>query len=179
MSSDKDFDPVKALKLDDVLPKDSESIRKSPIYQPILKAAQWQRDNYLMGEKYADRRKAEREVRPNLFYMPRINWIQSDPTALGNVQLAHLGSQFIPSKTVKQALMPIVLEQPRGNLYQPALRGLVGLIDTQQANLDALVRRSVLDLLEQERLKKIVMTSTKGYIADSSPGKKNGARVMD
>jgi hypothetical protein len=167
----KESNPVKSLKLDKYLPQDAESIRKSPIYNPILEATRWQRDNYLMGQKYADRRKEEREIRPDLLYMPRINWVQPDPTALGNIQLAQLGSGFIPSETVKKALLPIVIEQPRGNLYPPALPGLVGLIESQQGNMDALLKSSILDLLEQERLKKLVMTSTKGYIADSSPSK--------
>ena len=140
--------------------------RGTPLYKSTLHALQWQRDNYLMGPDYADKRKAVREIRPNFLFLPRINYVKSDPKAFGNIQLAHLGSWFIPSPAVKKALMPIVLDQPRGSLYKPAQRGIVGLIDSQQSNMDALVKQSVLDLLEQERLRHLVMNSTKGYIAD-------------
>jgi hypothetical protein len=137
--------------------------RGSSTYNMILKAAQWQRDNYLMGQEYADRRQ---EARPRRMVLPRREKV--DTNALGLIQLSQLGASFIPSPTVKQALMPIVLAQPCTSLYQPAKRGLVSLIDSQQANVDALVRQSLLNLLEQERVKKLVMNSTKGYIADSA-----------
>jgi len=148
--------------------KISEQLQRgTPLYDTTLKAAQWQRDNYLMGPYYADRRQEAREKRPNSQFLPRINHFKSDPKALGNVQMADLGSWFIPSSTVKEALMPLVLEQTRTSLYPLAVRGLVGLIDSQQANMDALVKSSVIDLLEQERIRHLVMNSTKGYIADS------------
>ena len=149
--------------------KIGEQLRRgSPAYKAILQSSQWQRDNYFMGSKYADQRRRERERRPLQVKLPRVGYVRSDPHALGLAQISRLGASFIPSDTVKQALMPIVLQQPRGALYQPALRGIISLIDSQQATVDALVRSNVLHLLEQERLRKVVANSTKGYIADSS-----------
>lgn len=142
--------------------------RGKPAYKSVLQAAQWQRDNYFMGQRYAHKRRREREMRPNSQFLPRVNYVRSDVNAFGLVQICHLGANFIPSETVKNALVPIVLQQPRGSLYSPALRGLISLIDSQQANVDALVRNNVLNLLEQERTRKLVMKSTKGYIADNS-----------
>ncbi|CAB9520538.1 expressed unknown protein [Seminavis robusta] len=153
--------------------------RGSPVYNTILQATQWQRDNYLMGQQYADKRQREREIRPNRVFLPRIGYgVRVDPNGMGLVQLSNLGASFIPSPTVKQALMPIVLQQPTTSLYQPALRGMVSLIDSQQANADMLVRQSVLDILEQERLKKLVMQSTKGYIADNSTGSSSSSSTV-
>lgn len=140
--------------------------RGSPLYGTTLQAVQWQRDNYLMGQDYADKRKIAREIRPGFLFLPRIGSVKSEPKALGNIQIAQLGSWFIPSPAVKQALMPVVLQQPRGSLYQPALSGIIGLIDSQQSNIDAMVKQSVLDMLEQERWRHLIMNSTKGYIAD-------------
>lgn len=159
---------VKALKLGQVLPNDSESVRKSPIYDVTLQSLQWQRDNYLMGQKYADRRKVEREKRPHRVYLPKIKQVPYDPQALGNVQLAQIGSSFIVSPTVKNALMPIVLSLPRGSMYPPTLRAMTDFIDTQQSNLDGLVKQQVLWLLEEERVRSSLMNSTKGYLADTT-----------
>ena len=149
--------------------------RGSPLYGTILQTVQWQRDNYLMGQDYADKRKIAREIRPGFLFLPRLGPVKSDPKALGNIQIAQLGSWFIPSPSVKEALMPIILQQPRGSLYQPALSGIIGLIDSQQSNIDAMVKQSVLDMLEQERWRHLVMNSTKGYIADRNNNRERGS----
>ena len=153
--------------------------RGSPLYNTTLHAVQWQRDNYLMGQDYADKRKIAREIRPGFLFLPRIGSVKSDAKALGNIQVAHLGTWFIPSPAVKQALMPIVLQQPRGSLYQPALKGIIGLIDSQQSNVDVMVKQSLLNMLEQERWRHLVMNSTKGYIADRNNKRENNERMEE
>lgn len=166
--SNKDVPAEIASKVSDALK------RGSPLYHTTLSALQWQRDSYLMSPEYADKRKTAREVRPNVLFLPRINVNvkHHDPNnkaSFGTLQLVHLGSWFIPSPAVKAALKPIVLSQLQpvgGSLYEPALRGIIGLIDSQQSNMDALVKDSICDMLEQGRLRHLVMTSTKGYIAD-------------
>jgi SLT domain-containing protein len=165
--------------------------RGSPAYNIILKEAQWQRDEYLLGQDHADIRRQQRQrqqLSSSSSSWPRriIQQIQVNTTnikhhqnktnnktnngsSLGLQQVSHVGATFLSSSPlVKQALLPIVLQQPRTSLYQPAKRGLISLIDSQQTTVDTLLRQTILDLLEQERIRKLVMNSTKGYLADKS-----------
>lgn len=129
-----------------------------------------------IGTEYANKRQKLRDARPDQVFLPRLNHnVKIDPStaSMGYTQIVHLGSWFIPSDTVKQALMPIVLDQPRGALYPTFLRGFVTLIDSQQATVDALLKSTILDMLEQERVRKMVMNSTKGYITDKGSTSNN------
>ena len=150
------------------------SIRETELYRLALANLQWQRDNYLVGKDYAEQRKTQRNweqdvpVEETALSRGLFPYnIPVDATALGNVQLGALGSWFIPSKTVHYSLLPIVLDMPLGSSFVPILKATANLIPLFQGNLDLVLKRQILSILNNQHWRNLIKTSTKGYIANT------------
>jgi hypothetical protein len=146
--------------LEDHLPKDTQGVRNLPFYNATLEALRYQRDNYLVGTQYARRSEKQRQGRlfppsPRLFpRMPR------DATALGHVQLTQLGSWFVPSATIKEALMPIVIALPSGALKDTITGSVANAIPLAQPSLDRAVKNAILDFIDSPQMRQMVKNRT-------------------
>jgi hypothetical protein len=147
--------------LQENLPSDAASVRNLAFYDSTVRAIQWQRDNYLVGTDYAEQRTREREydVAP-----PIINEMPFDATALGSMQIIRLGSWFIPSPTVKNALMPIVLPLPTGALYQPALNAAAHALPLAQDDLNRVVKNSMMQFISNPHWREVIKNGTNRYM---------------
>jgi hypothetical protein len=72
---------------------------------------------------------------------------------------------FIPTDTVRQALLPIVVDLPDKVLFPIARDATVSLIASQQANLDSIIKTSLISLLKNEQNREAIKNSTQGYIS--------------
>lgn len=164
----------------------SSSIRDRQFYKETYKLLQWQRDNYLVGQNYAEQRKIERQAAKELessrgrtpfsvkSVAPSVKVQSFDPvqipfdsTTLGHQQLVKLASWFIPTETVQQALVPLVVALPSGPLKQPILHGMVHLISTQQKNLDGVIKDQLTHFFTGDHSRKFVKHSANNYIYGS------------
>lgn len=153
--------------LDKLLPRDPQELRATNLYQEAYKQLQWQRDNYLVGGEYANWRKLERlrmsdRVRSVKEFQQEI---QFDESCLGHQQVARLAADFVPSPTVKQALLPLITPLPMTALYGPTQRALVNVILGQQDNLDQIVKAQLLQFLQNPKNRIAFKNQTSGYIS--------------
>lgn len=165
-------------RLDQWIPEDSEALRQSKVYQEAYKAIEWQRDNYVVGSDYANWRKKMRKGEDRGSGMGVVGGLDQyrlvlppvpyEETALAHAQLADLAANFIPSPTVKQALLPLVVTLPCGPLLQPARNSLVNVVLGSQHNLDKVVKSSILTFLNNPANRAMIKNSTKGYIVSSA-----------
>ena len=155
------------------LPSDKETVRKLPLYNSTFEAVQWQRDNYLVGKEYADARKLERRKRTRVEPPPTMPY---DSTALGSMQIIRLGSWFIPSPTVKSALLPIVVSLPNGLLHDTILNATVNALPLAQPPLDRAVKYSMLQFMGNPHWREVIKHRTKGFIGSDKDSKKGGAK---
>jgi hypothetical protein len=145
--------------LDDHLPKDPTSVRSLPFYNATLTALQYQRDNYLVGSNYAKRSEQQRHGR--LFPSPRLfPRMPRDATALGHIQLTQLGSWFVPSSTIKEALMPIIISLPSGALREAITNSVANAIPLAQPNLDRAVKNAILNFIDNPQMRQLVKNRT-------------------
>ena len=148
---------------------------------------QWQRDNYLVGTEYADWRRKDRKRTPpesptgsgsvavvgssnSVIRSYEIPW---DPTALSHPQLTQLARDFIPTRTVVQALTPVVagLFVTANNpapLYDPVRNATIDLIQGQQSNLESVIQNQLRQFLNNPQNRKFVKTSTQGMLVRRS-----------
>ena len=161
-----------ASQVDKLIPADPHELRKTSLYKNTYKLIQWQRDNYLVGSEYAEWRRRERlrggggETEPP----PRdVSSYQGeiifDADALGHKQVGRLAADFVPSDTVRKALLPIVVTLPMSALYGPSQAALVRLILGQQDTLDHLLKYQLMQFLGNPRNRAAIKNSTKGYIS--------------
>lgn len=137
------------------LPSSRTEIRNLPFYGSTLEALKYQRDNYLVGTKFAEEKK--KSDRPSI-RMPY------DGTALGSIQTVNLGSWFIPSPTVKNAVLPIILSLPSGTLREPILNATVNTIPLAQPSLNQVVKDSMLQVMEDPYWRDVMKSRTNTYI---------------
>lgn len=150
-------------------------IRKTELYKVALNNLQWQRDNYLVGKDYADRRKLLRtqsseDATAEQTAFNRGMLQQQIPfyaTALGNIQLSALGSWFIPSNAVHYSVLPFVLDLPLGSMYVPILKATANLIPLSQGNLDKVLKTQIMWILKNQQWRDLIKSSTKGYIVNT------------
>lgn len=140
-------------------PKSPKEIRDIPFYNSIHNAVLWQRDNYFLGQEFANLRKNER----------RSGIIQIAPgassyTSLGDIQIAHLGSWFIPSPTVKNALQPFVIALPNDTLRDPIRNAISNAIPLAQPQLNSVAKSSLLRLMKESQTREIIKNYTRGFI---------------
>jgi hypothetical protein len=149
-----------AFRIDDYIPQDRAELRETKLYKSTYELIQWQRDNYLVGFEYANWMKRHRVKYPD-----RMIEVPYDKSALGHQQIAGLAASFIPTDTVRQALLPIVVDLPDKVLFPIARDATVSLIASQQANLDSIIKSSLISLLKNEQNREAIKNSTQGYIA--------------
>jgi hypothetical protein len=101
-----------AFQIDDYIPQDRAELRETKLFKSTYELLQWQRDNYLVGFEYANWIKKHR-----IKYPDRVMDAPYDKTALGHQQIAGLLAWFIPTDTVRQALLPIVVDLPDKVLF--------------------------------------------------------------
>ena len=154
---------------------DTSSMKETELYQLALRNLRWQRDNYLVGTDYADlRRRQERRRRERMRRSPAAASLYAarypsfslpyDPAAMGNQQIVSLFSWFIPSPTVHNVALPMVVSLPTGPLHDRLLRATTDLIPLSQNNLNSVVNTQLLWFLRDEEKKKFIKESTRGYI---------------
>lgn len=157
------------------LPTTADGIRQLAFYNSTLTAIQWQRDNYLVGRSYAEARHEHQEQQqqqeqgqirifplsnsrlkpPSMIY---------DPTAMGNGQIVNLGAWFVPSATVKEALLPIVVGLPNGALRDPITDTVSNAIPLAQPPLDRAVKNALLEFMKNPHWRQVIKSRTKGFI---------------
>ena len=143
------------------LPASKEEVRALPFYGSALNALKYQRDNYLIGPGYANRRQRLRDrglVNYPVYRMP------FDSTALGNVQIVNLGVSFIPSSTVKDLLLPIVLSLPSGALKETITDAVANAIPLAQPQLDSAVKNSLLSFMDNPEMRQMIKSRAGGLV---------------
>jgi hypothetical protein len=143
------------------LPASKEEIRALPFYCSTLNALKYQRDNYLIGPGYANRRQRLRDrglVNYPVYRMP------FDSTALGNVQIVNFGASFIPSNTIKDLLLPIVLSLPSGALKETITDAVANAIPLAQPQLDSAVKNSVLSFMDNPEMRQLIKSRAGGLV---------------
>lgn len=171
----------------DRLPKEKEQVRNLPFYNSTLQALQYQRDQYLMGTKYAEQKAKQPKRQPgselnasertsrsfgsksNRVVTPVINPLKAtyDPTSMASQQLIPLGASFLPSPTVHDALLPIVVGLPNGALREPILNAAVNSIPMAQPALNDAVKNSMIQFLSNPHWKEVVQNQTRGTLIGS------------
>lgn len=161
-----------AIRIEDHIPTDPNMIRKTKLFQSSFKLIQWQRDNYLVGTEYASWRKSEREKeheRSRLIPAMRnrnirVSDLPYDPTALGHIQFSKLAVDFIPSETVYNAVLPLVVGLPMGPIFPIARSAVLSFIPAQQTRLDRIVKSSLLTYLDNPANRAAIKNTTQGFI---------------
>jgi hypothetical protein len=143
------------------LPTDPKDIRELPFYNSTLDAVKYKRDTYLVGQEYAIQRKTQREAN---FSSSALMLIPYDATALGSLQTIKLGSWFIPSPTIKDVLLPVVLNLPSGVLREPIMSATVNAIPLGQPQLNTAVKDSLLAFMENPYWRQVMKSRTNTYI---------------
>lgn len=154
-----------------LIPEDRQKLRQTALYKEAYKGIQWQRDNYLVGREYANWRVKERY---RLDHATRsiqsfVHEIQFDDTALAHPQFAGLAASFLPSETIKAALLPLIVPVVENQLYPLAQQGVVQLIEGQQDNLHNALKGQILQFLDNPQNRANIKSSTRGYISTSAP----------
>ncbi|KAL3916240.1 MAG: hypothetical protein SGILL_005266 [Bacillariaceae sp.] len=145
--------------LEENLPTDAEGVRNLPFYDNTLEALWYQRDNYLVGSKYATRSEKQRQGR--LFPSPRLfPRMPRDATALGHVQITDLARWFIPSSTIKESLMPIVVALPSTTLKESITTSVANAIPAAQPSLDGAMKSAILNFIDSPEMRQMVKNRT-------------------
>lgn len=151
--------PIEQMK--NMLPSTADEVRDLPFYESTLEAVRYQRDNYLVGTTYAERRTRQR---PQGIHAPPLHRITYYPNALANIQLLAVGASFIPSQTVQKALLPIVVGLPSGVLRDPITNAVANAIPLAQPQLDRAVKNSVLAFMGNPHWRQVIKNRAGGYM---------------
>ena len=162
---------------------DTEAMKDTPLYKVILKSARYQRDAYLAGNTYAEKRKQEDEsskdasgtgtnsgvynplsMYSSVLYSQQRYSIPYDPTGLGNQQIVSLFAWFIPSETVYNFALPHVLDLPSVTLYDRILNQTAGIIPSSQTSLDRTIKYQLLSVLRDDKQRKFIKNLMRGHI---------------
>lgn len=156
--------------IDDYIPHGHLAIRQTPVFQQLYRLIQFQRDQYLVGTEYAqwqhrERQSAASTATGNVARTDPNDTLPYDPTALGHGQIAKVAADFIPTATVREALVPLVTPLPSKELYpllqQATIRqGILG----QQALLNNVTKNVVLQFLQNPQHRLAIKKSTYGFI---------------
>ena len=160
--------------LDQHLPSDKEAVReKLPFYDATIASVKHQRDVYLLGDAHKQKdqldvpnnndRIAKRFVFPlgatsrssqNTPKMPL------DATALGYTQIVNLGSWFVPSATIKESLLPIVVGLPSNSLRDTITSTVTNAIPLAQPPLDAAMKNAVMGVIQDPQIREMIKSRT-------------------
>lgn len=144
------------------LPATPQEVRALPFYDSVLSSIQYQRDNYLVGAGYANRRQRLRSRGIITYPLYRLPY---DSTSLGNIQITQLGASFIPSETIKGALLPIIVSLPSGILKDTITNAVASSIPLAQPQLDNAVKRSVLSFMDNPNMRALIKSRAGGYMS--------------
>ncbi|GKY91141.1 hypothetical protein MPSEU_000086900 [Mayamaea pseudoterrestris] len=147
--------------------KNGKELRESWFFTETYKQALWQRDAYFIGPEYANwsRRRRQREQSSDTRSVKAYLTLMPYDDSLASQQLAKIAADFIPTETVKQALLPIVLALPKGALYGTTQTALVDIIRSQQSTLDQVVKNSLIYFLDDPTNRQNIKNTTKGFIS--------------
>jgi hypothetical protein len=193
---------MQQIPINDYIPTNPADIRQTPLFAQLYSLIQFQRDQYLVGREYAEWQQKERRIvakesapsnssssssssfvgfASNLATFTNKNIETSnndglpvDPTALGHAQLARIAADFVPSETVRRALLPLVTPLPLPpSLSSPSSPSLYPLIQratvqqgilAQQGLLNRVTHRAILNFLQNPRNRVAIKQSTYGFI---------------
>jgi hypothetical protein len=155
-----------------------ETVRTTPLYSVIRRSVEWQRDNYLIGQQFADRRKKERAN--DTFYTKLLGSRtifslipNTDMNALGLIQITGLAPSFLSSRTVYNSARPLVSALPYGALREPVYQATATLIPASQNTLDEVVKASLIQVFHNDQFKELVRSSfrnqAEGYLFKNIP----------
>ena len=159
---------------DQHLPKDKDDVReKLPFYDATIESIKHQRDVYLLGDAHKQKdqlvdipNKSDRVAR---FVFPlgaTSRSIQNTPkmpldaTALGYTQIVHLGSWFVPSATIKESLLPIVVSLPSNSLRDTITSTVTNAIPLAQPPLDAAMKNAVMGVIQDPQIREMIKSRT-------------------
>lgn len=160
--------------LDKHLPKDKDDVReKLPFYDATIESIKHQRDVYLLGDAHKQKdqlvdipNKSDRVAR---FVFPlgaTSRSIQNTPkmpldaTALGYTQIVHLGSWFVPSATIKESLLPIVVSLPSNSLRDTITSTVTNAIPLAQPPLDTAMKNAVMGVIQDPQIREMIKSRT-------------------
>jgi len=155
--------------LDDHLPSTAEQVRENlPFYDSTLESLQQQRDTYLLGANCKKQQlEQEQQQASKRFVFPlALGSSQQSPkmpldaTALGYTQIVHIGSWFVPSKTIKESLLPIVLNLPSGALREPITLTVTNAIPLAQPPLDVAMKNAVMGVIRDPQIREVIKSRT-------------------
>jgi hypothetical protein len=158
------------------LPSTPEQVRALPFYDSALDALRFQRDNYLVGTGFAKRGQKLRDrgiVNFPFFRMP------FDSTALGNIQIIGVGASFIPSATIKDALLPIVVSLPSGVLKETITDAVANAIPLAHPQLDRAVKYSILTFMDNPEMRRMIKSRAGGYMISRDDDSSTGLQERD
>ena len=87
-----------------------------------------------------------------------------DATALGYIQIVNIGQSFIPSPTVKNLLLPIVIALPSGGLREPIINTVANSILLAQPLLDRAMVSSIKNVLNNPNIRQVIKNRTQGVL---------------
>jgi hypothetical protein len=158
--------PIIQQTLEKFLPSTKETIRTDlPFYNSTVDILKYQRDNYLIGTKYAEQKQHYRQ-RQFPFTNSRFGAaigsprMPNDATALGYIQIVQLGSWFVPSKTIKDALLPIVILLPSGVLHDTITSTVSDAIPLAQPIVDSAMKDAVLGVINDPQIRQLIKSRT-------------------
>ena len=156
-----------------LIPEDRQKLRGTALYKEAYKGIQWQRDNYLVGREYAnwrikERYRLDRGSGTTRSIQSFVDEIQFDDSALAHPLLARLAAPFIPSDSVKNALLPLLLPVLENRLYPIAQQGLVHIVESQRDNLHHVLKGQILQFLSNPQNRANTKSSTRGYISTTA-----------
>jgi hypothetical protein len=153
-----------------------DQIEKLTIYKSTLHLLQWQRDNYLVGDEYADWRKKDRlrQEKHQRYFQPIsvTNYtIPYNPTTISHHHISSLASSFIPTAAVQNLLTPIVTElfvKETGVLFDPIKQSTINLILDQEKLLEDTIKNQLLQHLDNPSNLEAIKDSTQGIIIQTA-----------
>lgn len=166
--------PPSTVPIDDYIPYTHKEIRETPVFRQLYRLIQFQRDQYLVGTEYATWQQNERQrceqaaalgvAAELIIQTDPSDQLPHDPTAYGHQQLPPLAANFIPSDTVRLATIPLVTPLATDTLYPMLRQACNDIIAGQQENLNAIVKSSLLDFLQNPSNRLAIKKSTHGFI---------------
>ncbi len=160
--------------LDDHLPKDRESVReKLPFYDSTIDNLKQQRDTYLLGANFKKQQQEQEQQQQQQQTSKRFVFplalgsshnntpkMPLDSSALGYTQIVHIGSWFVPSKTIKESLLPIVVSLPSGALRDTITSTVTNAIPLAQPPLDVAMKNAVMGVIRDPQIREMIKSRT-------------------
>eukprot|EP00977_Amphora_coffeiformis_P024643 scaffold16508_cov133-Amphora_coffeaeformis.AAC.1 len=178
--------PPPKVPIDDYIPHNPQEIRQTALFSQLYRLIQFQRDQYLVGSEYATWQHNERQQQSSnttdnsttagggwIIQTDPNDRLPYDPTSLGHQQLARVAADFIPTATVRHATVPLLTPLATETLYPQLKQACNDVILGQQANLNQIVKDSLLAFLKNPQ-NRMAIKKTTSYRLDSFLYNENG-----